>query len=64
MNSKYEAEFSPTNLSIGTQVCQKHIQDALDEAESFPNGSRERRAWLAEVNRLRKRMDRENEIDE
>ncbi len=61
--NKYKAEFSPTNLSVGTQVTSKHIEDALNEAKSFPSGSRERRAWLAEVNRLRKRMDRENNID-
>lgn len=53
----------PLNISIGTLIDQRYIDAAYKEAASYPNGSRERRAFLCYAYALEKRLANQNKID-
>ena len=53
----------PLNISIGTLIDQRYIDKAYAEAASYPNGSRERKAFLTYAHALERRLKRQNEID-
>ena len=54
----------PLNISTNTIIDENYIKAAYDEAESYPSGSRERKAFLAYAKYLEKRLARQKQLDE
>ena len=53
----------PLNISIGTLIDQRYVDKAYAEAASYPNGSRERKAFLTYAYALERRLEQQNRID-
>ena len=53
----------PLNIATNTIIDQKYVDAAYKEAFGYPDGSRERRAFLTYAHSLEKRLARQKELD-
>jgi len=52
----------PLNFMIGTLVTEKQIDLVIKEAYSFPDCSRERKAFLVYAERLKEKLKEQNKL--
>ena len=63
MINKNDNFILPLNIATNTIIDQRYIDEAYKEAASYPDGSRERKAFLTYAHSLEKRLVRQKELD-